>query len=283
MNILAIQSQVSFGHVGNAAALLPLWRLGHEVWPVATVEFSNHPAHGSYRGRRASRDEIAAMIEGLDARGALADCDAVLSGYLGAAEQGGAVLDAVARVRAAKAGALYCCDPAMAHEDQGLFVAEDIAEFFRDQAVPRADVITPNHAELEFLAARTIADLDSALSACGTLSARGPSLVVVTSLRRGDAAPGTLETLAVDRTGAWLVATPVLEGKLYGAGDLFTALFLGTYLKNRASAEALVRAVASTYGILKMTSERSASELALIAAQDEITAPSERFEAARVG
>ena len=283
MNILAIQSQVSFGHVGNAAALLPLWRLGHEVWPVATVEFSNHPAHGSYRGRRASRDEIAALVEGLDERGALAACDAVLSGYLGAAEQGGAVLDAVARVRAANAGALYCCDPAMAHEDQGFFVAPDIAEFFRDQAVPRADIIMPNHVELEYLASRPITDLDSALSASEAMSARGPALVVVTSLRRGDTAPGTLETLAMDRTGAWLVATPVLEGKLYGAGDLFTALFLGTYLKTRTSAEALVRAVASTYGILKMTSERGASELALIAAQDEITAPSERFEAVSVG
>ena len=139
--------------------------------------------------------------------------------------------------------------------------------------MPRADIIMPNHVELEYLASRPITDLDSALSACEAMSARGPALVVVTSLRRGDTAPGTLETLAMDRTGAWLVATPVLAGKLYGAGDLFTALFLATYLKTRTSAEALVRAVAGTYGILKMTSERGASELALIAAQGRDHSP----------
>ncbi|MBX9700789.1 MAG: pyridoxal kinase, partial [Acetobacteraceae bacterium] len=50
MNILSIQSWVAYGHVGNAAAVFPLQRLGAEVWAVHTVQFSNHPGHGQFRG-----------------------------------------------------------------------------------------------------------------------------------------------------------------------------------------------------------------------------------------
>jgi pyridoxine kinase len=32
LNILSIQSWVSYGHVGNASAVFPLQRLGAEVW-----------------------------------------------------------------------------------------------------------------------------------------------------------------------------------------------------------------------------------------------------------
>ena len=51
MNLLSIQSHVAYGHVGNAAAVFPLQRLGIEVWPVHTVQFSNHPGYGHWRGR----------------------------------------------------------------------------------------------------------------------------------------------------------------------------------------------------------------------------------------
>ena len=51
MNILSIQSHVAYGHVGNASATFPMQRLGVEVWPIHTVQFSNHPGYGSFRGR----------------------------------------------------------------------------------------------------------------------------------------------------------------------------------------------------------------------------------------
>ena len=41
VKIMSIQSSVAYGHVGNSAAVFPLQRLGHEVWPVLTVHVSN--------------------------------------------------------------------------------------------------------------------------------------------------------------------------------------------------------------------------------------------------
>ncbi len=283
MNILAIQSHVAYGHVGLGAGLLPLWRLGHEVWPVATVAYSNHPAYGSFEGRVAEDAELAALITGVAARGALAACDAMLSGYLGSGGQGAVVLDAVAHVRSSSVSALYCCDPVMAHEGQGFFVAREIAEFMRAEAVPAADIVTPNQVELEYLSGRRIEGLEDALAACQAVRAAGPGLVVVTSLEPGDHAPGALDTLAVSGRGAWRVRTPRLDGELYGAGDLFAALFLGNYLVHHEVADALSRAVSGTYGVLAASVAGGGRELAIVDAQEEIVALTRRFTAERVG
>ena len=256
MNILAIQSHVAYGHVGLGAGLLPLWRLGHEVWPVATVAYSNHPAYGSFEGRVAEDAELAALITGVDA---------------------------VAHVRSSSVSALYCCDPVMAHEGQGFFVAREIAEFMRAEAVPAADIVTPHQVELEYLSGRRIEGLEDALAACQAVRAAGPGLVVVTSLEPGDHAPGALDTLAVSGRGAWRVRTPRLDGELYGAGDLFAALFLGNYLVHHEVADALSRAVSGTYGVLAASVAGGGRELAIVDAQEEIVAPTRRFTAERVG
>ena len=101
MNLLSIQSHVAYGHVGNAAATFPLQRIGVEVWPVHTVQFSNHTGYGAWKGRCSRRAPIARVVEGIDARGVLGTCDGVLSGYMGSAEIGQTILDTVARVKAA--------------------------------------------------------------------------------------------------------------------------------------------------------------------------------------
>ena len=111
MNVLSIQSSVVYGRVGNRAAVPVLERLGHDVWPLDTVAFSNHPAHGTFRGRVVPAAEVAALVDGLAARGVFGRCHAVLSGYLGDPPTAAVVADAVARVRSVSPGVLYCCDP----------------------------------------------------------------------------------------------------------------------------------------------------------------------------
>src|SRR5205085_9071509 len=98
MNLLSIQSHVAYGHVGDSAAVFPLQRIGVEVWPVHTVQFSNHSGCGRWGGRVLSGGTIRLVVEGIEARGVLGECDGVLSGYLGSVDNGEAVLDAVARV-----------------------------------------------------------------------------------------------------------------------------------------------------------------------------------------
>lgn len=283
MNILSIQSTVAYGHVGNSAAVFPLQRLGHEVWPVNTVQFSNHPAYGDWRGRVSDTTELAEIIRGVAERGVLARCDAVLSGYLGDAALGEVVLDAVAEVRAANRRAIYCCDPVMGSIDRGFFVRPGIPEFFRERAVPKADIVIPNAFELEYLSGRPAATLEDALAAADMVRGMGPSRVVVTGLRRTTAdKEETITALAVGEGEAWAVETPYLEAPSNGAGDAFSALFLAHFLVSRETSEALSRSVSAIYAIMAATREAGVSELQIVAAQDQIVRPNELFKAERL-
>src|SRR3954454_8693653 len=174
MNILSIQSWVAYGHVGNAAAVFPLQRLGFEVWAVNTVQFSNHTGYGAWRGRVFEAAHIAELIDGIAERGVLGACDAVLSGYMGDAALGEAILDAARRVKAANPRALYCCDPVIGDVGRGVFVRPGIPEFMRDRAAPAADLVTPNHYELDYLAGTTTRTLDEVEEAVAAVQALGP-------------------------------------------------------------------------------------------------------------
>ena len=213
-NILSIQSWVSYGHVGNAAAVFPLQRLGFEVWAINTVQFSNHTGYGAWTGQVFAPEVVAELIDGIEARGVLPSCGAVLSGYLGSGGTVAAVAEAVKRVRAANPQALYCCDPVMGDYGRGVFVRPELPELIAAQAVAQADILTPNQFELELLSGQTVQTLPQALSAAHELRDRmrrgGPRVVVVTSLVRVDALPDSIETLAVTEGGAWLCRTPLL-------------------------------------------------------------------------
>ncbi|MFQ5972692.1 MAG: pyridoxal kinase, partial [Alphaproteobacteria bacterium] len=210
MNVLSIHSHVAYGHVGNAAATLPLQLMGFEVWEVHTVAFSNHPGYGDRRGLVLDADHVAAILEGVGERGAYARCDAILSGYLGDPDTGPVVLDAVERVRAANPTALYCCDPVIGDSDRGVYVPDGVAGFLRECAIPPASIVTPNQFELSALTGMSVDDLDSALAAVDVIRAAGPRIVLVTGLRRRDGRGDRIEMLAVSPEGGWLVATPML-------------------------------------------------------------------------
>lgn len=282
MNVLSVQSAVAYGHVGNSAAVFPLQRLGFSVWPVNTVLFSNHTGYGDWRGTVLPAEDVAEVIRGIEDRGVLGDCDAVLSGYLGDASLGRVVLDAVARVKAANPRAIYCCDPVMGDVGRGFFVRPGIPEFVRDHAVPAANVVTPNQFELEFLTGLSIATAGDALDAADRVRSLGPEVVLTTSLRREDVPEGVVEMLAVSDGGAWLVETPLLPIEVNGAGDAVCALFLAHLLGGRDPAEALSKAASSIHAVLEATLRADAREIRLVGAQDAIADPHHRFPARRV-
>ncbi|CAH1665124.1 pyridoxal kinase PdxY [Chelatococcus asaccharovorans] len=279
MNILSIQSHVAYGHVGNAAAVFPMQRLGVEVWPIHTVQFSNHTGYGAWKGRVFDGPAIEELVEGIAERGVLPRCDGVLSGYMGAVDIGNAILSTVARVRAANNRALYCCDPVIGDMGRGIFVRPGIAEFMRDQAVPAADVVTPNQFELALLAGHDITNLTDARRAVAAVHATGPRVVMVTSLEIDDMPGDALDLLASDGTSLWRVRTPRLDLAINGAGDAIAALFFVHYLRTGSAAEALSLAASSVHGLLKRTAAEGSREILLVAAQDEFVKPSQRFTA----
>ncbi|MFT3860978.1 pyridoxal kinase PdxY [Micropruina sp.] len=280
--ILSIQSSVAYGHVGNSAATFPLMRSGIEVWPVLTVHFSNHTGYGHWRGPLLDAADVAEVVRGIDDRGVLGRVDAVLSGYQGGEAVGAVVLEAVALVKERSPKAIYCCDPVMGDVGRGFFVRPGIPEYMRDQVVPKAQIVTPNHFELDFLTGRETHTLDEVIEAAHALRTLGPEIVLVTSVVVDTTASDELTMLAVTEEGAWQVVTPLLEHTFTGSGDLTAAMFLAHYLRTGSAAQAVGQTADIVYSVLKQTADSGQSELQLVEAQDEIVAPTYHFDVHQV-
>ena len=254
MAILTIHSHVACGHIGNAATVYPLQRMGHEVWPVHTVLLSHHPGHGSWHGAPVAAGDVTAVLKGLEAHGVLDRCAAILTGYLGAVAVGKAVLAGWHDVQIANPNSIIACDPILGDESEGLYVPDALIAFYRDHAIPAANVIFPNRFELALLSGYDVCDVTGAVAAARKIMARGPSTVIATSVPVGR----DLATVLVTTDGSWVTVTPRLTTPVKGAGDVLAALWLGYVLDDANTATtALGRAVSDVFGML----ERSADEL----------------------
>lgn len=270
MPILSIQSHVAYGHVGNSAAVFPLQRLGHEVWAVHTVQFAAHTGYGPPKGQVFDASHIRDVVDGIALRDDFASCDAVLSGYMGSAAIGEAILDAASRVKAANPDALYLCDPVLGDVDKGFFVRPEMPDFMRDHVVPKADILTPNLFELEALTGMICPTLDDMKIALQRLHDKGPRVILLTSAVTDETPSHSIDMLASDASALWRVRMPRLGFSPNGAGDLTAALFLAHYLETRSLPEALAAAASSVHAVLEETFKKGGGELALIAAQDAL-------------
>ncbi|WP_102867270.1 pyridoxal kinase PdxY [Pseudovibrio exalbescens] len=284
MSILSIQSHVAYGHVGNAAAVFPLQLMGQDTWPIHTVQFSNHTGYGAWTGRVFDGEMIRELVDGIEARGALPKCDAVLSGYMGGAPIVEAVVDTVARVRKENPKAIYCCDPVMGDVGRGIFVQESIPDLIKSLAIPQADIITPNLFELELASGRSIKTLAEALEAAHVMRAMGPETVVVSSLLVQETADDSINVLVVTGEGAWIVKTPILPLPIApnGAGDMLASLFLGNTLRGYSADQALSRTVSALYQVLKTTLDEGTRELQIVKTGQKLLEPDTLFAAEKV-
>ena len=289
MNVLSIQSHVSWGHVGNRSAVFPLERMGIEVWPVNTVQFSRNTGTPGWTGTVFPASHIAEIVDGLAGMGVFSSCDAVLSGYMGDAGTGEAILAAVDAVKKANPAALYCCDPVMGDIPEGFYVRHELPGLMVREAVPRADIVTPNLFEAEILSGIAIKSMNDAIKAADAIHALGPRLVLITSfclpMDENDINAETGFFLS-DRSACHVLKTPLLAFNKApkGAGDLFSAMFLGNYLLGSCSSPvlALEAAASALFAILEATQTRGRSELAIVEAQEAIARPDRRFKACRV-
>lgn len=282
MNILSIQSHVSYGHVGNSAAVFPLQRIGHEVWPVHTVNFSNHTGYGQWGGELIPAAQVRNVIDGMEQRGAFERIDAILSGYQGGSDIADVIVDAVARIKEANPQAVYACDPVMGNAKSGCFVSDLIPPLLRDKVVPVADIITPNQFELEYLTGVPAHDTTSTLEAIAAAQEMGPDTVLVTSVRRPETPADAIEMIAANEQGAWLVRTPFIDFKRNGSGDVTAALFTGHYIRERDAADALARTASSVFDLIETTFTADSRELLIIEFQEAIAHPRLQFEVEQI-
>ena len=283
MNILSIQSWVAYGHVGNSSAMFPLQRLGAEVWAINTVQFSNHTGYGDWKGSIYPGQSVRDLVDGIAARGALGRCDAILTGYVGGADIGDAILHAVSTVRQANPGALYCCDPVIGDTDTGVYVRPGIEAFLRERALPAADIATPNRFEIERLTGLNCSSLhgakQSVLRLRSMLRSGGPACVLLTSLETDSTPAECIDMLAFEDGTFHLLRTPRLQLSVNGAGDAIAALFLFHRMRTGSTVAALEAAGSSVHGLLRQTAEAGSREILTVAAQEEFVAPTRVFHA----
>jgi len=265
MNILSIQSEVVYGHVGQGAARFALQRQGHEVWALPTVLLSSHAGYPRVEGEPVSPDLLRRLLTGLDANGWLQRCDAVLSGYLGSPAQAEVVGEAVRKVRAANPLALYCLDPVFG-DDGRAYAKPGVAEAMARVLLPLADIVTPNVFELSSLTSVQIRNVGDALVAARRLAR---PVVVATSVPEGQ---DRLGVLAAGKSAAWFASTPRLADAPHGAGDLFAAQFLAARLAGCDLRTALERATSSVFHILNQSVAANSHEMLLIEEQKFLAA-----------
>ncbi|MEJ0061376.1 MAG: pyridoxal kinase [Terricaulis sp.] len=262
--VLSIQSQVAGARVGNSVAAFAMERLGVRVLQLPTTLLGRRPDRGAPGGGPLPKETLLSLIEGLSGDGRLGEIDAVLTGYVGEAEQVEAILEAVERVKAANPAAVFVCDPVLG-DDGKLFVSADIADAVLGTLVPRADWIAPNAFELGMIAGQAIDGLDVARSAARRLGKPLLASSIPTESGVGVlfAAPG----------GDWFSETPRLPRAPKGAGDLLTALFVARRLLGQAPAVALEAATGAVYDVIVRSLAAESDDLALPLAQDVLTDP----------
>ncbi|OHD10535.1 MAG: pyridoxal kinase [Spirochaetes bacterium GWB1_48_6] len=282
MNILSIQSHVAYGRVGNRSAVFPLERLGFEVWPINTVQFSCHTGMPGWTGTAFGADHVSDLVRGMENLGVLSGCDAVLSGYMGDAETGQAIIRAVNAAKHANPKALYCCDPVMGDFPGGLYVKSGLPEFMAAEAVPRADIVCPNEFEAELLSGIAISSARDAAAAAESIHRLGPRVVVIKSYRSAEG--GELGFFVSDGTVMKSATAPVLPFARppKGSGDLASALFLGYYLRCGDIEESIEETIGALYCVLEATLASGIDNLALVSAQESIATPPRRFRACSV-
>ena len=262
--VLSIQSQVAGARVGNSVAAFAMERLGVQVLQLPTTILGRRPDRGPPGGGPIPAETLQSLIDGLTEDGRLDEIDAVLTGYVGDAEQVEVILDMVGRVKAANAEAIFVCDPVLG-DDGKLFVSPSIADAVINGLAPNADWIAPNAYELGLLAGRAITDLDGARSMGRRLGKPllASSIPSETGVGVLYAAPG----------GDWFCETPRLPYAPKGAGDLLTALFLARRLLNQPPAVALEAATGAVYDVIVRSIAAQTEDLALPLAQDALSDP----------
>src|SRR3954469_10922628 len=280
MNVISIQSQVAFGHVGNSAAVFPMQTHGIDVVAVPTTLLSNRPGYPTIRGRVLDAQLVADLLLGIEERGAVDTTTMILSGYLGSADNAKVVADFVARAKAKNPSLLYCCDPVLGDRDRGLFVHADIPPLVRDLLCPLADIVTPNHFEFEWLSGAKVTTINQLIKAARAFMARGT--VVVTSAELADTPDGEIESVAVERAGAWRVRTPKLPISPNGTGDLFAALFVSARVQGKTTPDALGHAASAIFAVLERTAARATEEMRIVECAEELVGPKRRFDAVAI-
>ncbi len=263
---------MTYGYVGNRVATFTLQRLKNEVITVNTVQFSNHTGYGEWQGDVFEVSHLEAIWQGIKKRVPLEAIDGLLTGYLGN-EAVACFIESIAKeLRGKNPNFQYCLDPVFGDVGRNLFVKEELALFFRDQFVSKADIITPNHFEMNYLCQSDITDLSMLKANAKTFFEQGIKTILVTSYQGKECLENEIGMVLLTANECWLIKTPKCHFQIppNGSGDLVSALVIDKALKGLPLKTLLEQVTSQVYKIFVATEQSNERELRLIAAQDEL-------------
>jgi pyridoxine kinase len=265
-SILSIQSHVVYGYVGNKAATYPLQALGYDVWPINTVQFSNHTGYKKWQGEIVSAHHIKNLAQGIIDIGQADKCLAILSGYMGSKDICEAVQSIVDNYKAINPKIIYLCDPVIGNNN--CYVKPEVLDFFKNNL--QADIITPNHYEAEVLSGIKITDYSSLFKIADFFIKLNIKIIVITGIFLEDN-KNNLYTFVSDGKNNYIIENKSynFDWPINGTGDLLSALYLGYYLKSRDMPNALQNAMFYMQQVLDKTYASRAKELQVTAAKYE--------------
>ncbi len=269
--ILVLSSMVSDGSVGGRLACFALERLGFPVWFIPTAHLPRHPGRNPSVRTNTSPDYLQGCLNDLSELAKTQPIAAVLTGYMGDAQQIDIIADAISNLKAAHPDLLYLCDPVLGDGDQ-LYVTEETANAMRDKLWPLCDIATPNRFELCWLEGATNQSVITAPALADLAEHAIPQCITVTSvagLMKGHI--GNL--LTMPDTSAILFEHLAMPHAPHGTGDLFAALLLGHYLLSGNWEKATERASAALFELTARAAKSGLHDLPLIAEQISLERP----------
>lgn len=280
--VLSIQSNVVYGYAGNKVATLAMQLQGVEVMPIHTVQLSSNTVYPHYDGIVLGAQQITRIVNSLEKIGVLSSIDAIISGYIGLAEQGEEILEAVKKIKFYNPNAIYVCDPVMGGDiNKGSSLPQNIIDFFTKQAIKQADFITPNLLELQILSNIEIKTFSDVLNAIKILQSEPIQAILVKNLLHAGKTTELFEMILATPSQSYHLARPLYDfpHRPLGVGDLICSLFTAHLVNGQSQLTAFELAANAANHVLDITKQQNARELAIIDAQQWIKQPDLKYRA----